>query len=158
MRGRSKGPSRKGPSKTPADKREKVASIAAEYGVKKARPGQGMDERVAREAKAEKAPLYLRFAGAVGQDRLDAAEKALFFALAGFFSFFLMSGLAISSIAAYKAAGTPVPVKWDAFVTSVEGLFTPSLFFFFAGSSVFGLYKQAQLNAGVTGYTERGDQ
>lgn len=158
MRGKPRKPSRTGPSRTPSSKRAKVEEIAASYGVKKARAGQGLDERVAREAAAAEAPLYVKFAGAVGQERLDVAEKVLFYALGGFFSFFLLSGLAISSIAAYKAAGTPVPEQWDAFVTQVEGYFTPSLFAFFAGSSVFGLYKQAQLNAGVTGYTEGGER
>lgn len=155
MRGRGAKPSRKGPSRTPADKREKLESIAAEYGVQKARPGQDLDRRVRRQADAQEAPLYLKFAGAIGQDKLDVAEKVLFFSLAALFALFLASGLAISSIAAFKAAGQPVPEKWDEFVTGVEGIFTPSLFIFFGLSSVFGLYKQAQLNAGVTGYTER---
>jgi hypothetical protein len=151
-------PARKGPSRTPRDKVEALEAVAAQYGLRKARPGQVLDEKVASDARraAGSESLYGSLVSAVGQDTLDVAERGVFVTLAVLFAAFLGSGLAISSLAAYKATGTTVPDGWDEFVSSkVEGTFTPSLLVFFALSSAYGLYKQAQLNAGSTGYTER---
>jgi hypothetical protein len=147
---------RKGPSRTPADKAARFEDIGAKFGVRPARPGQVMDEKIAREAPSGEQAGYNALVELVGQDALDTMEKGVFVALAVLFSAFLASGLAISSLAAFKATGKPIPDGWNEFVSSkVEGAFTPSLFVFFGLSSLYGLYKQAQLNAGTTGYKER---
>lgn len=153
---RRKGGARRGAPRGPLDAPEGFEAIGEEYGVRKARPGQALDEKVARDAAGEGGGGYAALVGVVGQARLDAMEKVVFVALAGIFAAFLASGLAISSLAAFKATDTPVPEGWDEFLTNnVEGAFTPSLVVFFALSSFYGLYKQAQLNAGTTGYKER---
>lgn len=156
---RSRRPSvrgRKGPSRTPSDKATKFESIGEEFGVRPARPGQALDEKIKREAASEEQFNYSGLVEVFGQGALDTMEKVVFVALALLFTVFLASGLAISSLAAFKATGKPVPDGWDEFLTNhVEGAFTPSLFVFFGLSSFYGLYKQAQLSAGTTGYKEQ---
>jgi hypothetical protein len=162
--GRKKGGSqRPGPSRTPRDKREALERVAGEFGVFKARPGQRLDEKFTGPA-AERAtpaklpflpPGYRELEDTVGRGRLEVMEKGLFFTLAGLFAAFLGSGLAISSLAFFKATAKPPPPGFDDFVTNnLQAFFTPSLVVFFALSSVYGLYKQAQLKSGATGYIE----
>lgn len=147
---------RKGPPRGPLDQPAGLEELGEKYGVRKARPAQALDEKVARDAAASDGPGYNALVNVVGQRTLDVMEKGVFVALVAIFTAFLASGLAISSLAAFKATNTPVPDGWDDFLTNnIEGAFTPSLVVFFALSSVYGLYKQAQLNAGFTGYKER---
>lgn len=157
MRGRRGRPARKGPSRTPRDKEPIMEEIAAQYGVRKAKPGQALDEKLSATIKREAATqgLYASLVSAVGQGNLDRVEKVVFYLLGGIFTAFLSCGLAISSLAFFKATGKAVPAGYDDFVTSVEAYFTPALVLFFALSSAYGLYKQAQLNSGATGYTEK---
>lgn len=156
----SKPKSPQGPPEGIVDGSE-IEAIAAKFGVRKSRPGQMLDEEYNERRETggtgdeTSAFSFENLVKTFGQDNLDRAEKVIFGALLSLFIMFIAGGLAISSLAYFKAVGKPAPEGWDNFVSDkVYGAFTPSLVIFFALSSLFGLYKQAQLSTGGTTYTE----
>lgn len=131
-----------------------IEAIAGKYGVRKSRPGEYLDEQYNKGSMATKAkqgsstPSYDSLVKTFGQRNLEVFEKTLFAILVTLFGVFIAGGLAISSLAYYKAVGKPAPDGWDDFVSqNIYSAFTPTLFGFFILSSIYGLYKQWQLSA-----------
>jgi hypothetical protein len=163
---RSKGPARRsnkprGPGSLSDESSAAIEKTAAGFGLYKARAGQALDDKYNSGKSSAKEPLpftppgYKELVAFAGVRNLQAAEKVVFGLLVIVFSGFLSIGLAISSLAFFKATAAEPPAGFENFVSNtLEGLFTPSLLAFFGLSIIYGLYKQAQLNSGVTSYTE----
>lgn len=150
---RPKGP--QGPERLSKEQQAKIEGIASTYGVRPPRPGDSQDRQYTASKPASEAPppsLYQRLAAAVGVETLDSAERVVYVALGLLLAAFLGAGLAISAEAFLKASGREVPEGVDAFVTAVEGGFTPIVLVFLALSSLLGVYKQSQLSSGATSY------
>ncbi len=149
---------RKGPSPTPPERKAELAKIAREFGVLPAQPGQDLDKKYSEpnsETAAKESTLYLALAGLIGVDTLATLEVGTYFVLGGLLTALITLGLAISSAAFYKAVEKPVPDVLDSFLNNAEPLFTPTVVLFLILSSILGIYKQSQLNSGVTGYDDR---
>jgi hypothetical protein len=154
----------RGPSRLSEDAKAAIEKTAGGFGLSKARPGQAFDEKynAGKESGSSPRPFtppgYKDLVTLVGARNLEVAETGVFWLLVMVFSAFLLSGLAMSSLAYFKATSTEPPPGFEEFISSkVEGLFSPSLIVFFALSTIYGLYKQAQLNSGVTSFTELSD-
>lgn len=147
-----------GPSATPPEKKAEIEQIAKVFGILPTQPGQDLDQQYNTEDAADSASgasLYTALASAVGTDTLDTIEVGTIWTLGGLLAAFIALGLGISSAAYYTAASKPIPAGLDSFLNSVEPLFTPLLVAFLVLSSIFGLYKQSQLNSGATGYDDK---
>lgn len=156
--GKSFRKKKNGASRLPKDKRQEIEKVAAEFGIKPARPGEDLDKRFTSTSPTKNdAPpktLYQVLADAVGVDVLDRLESVMYVALGALLLAFLSTGLAIASEAFFKASQASIPPALDAFAVSAEKWFTPLLFVFIALSSILGIYKQSQLNSGAAQYDE----
>jgi hypothetical protein len=163
---RAKGPARRstkprGPGPLSDESSAAIEKTAAGFGLYKARAGQALDDKYNSGKSSTKEPLpftppgYKDLVAFAGLRNLEAAEKVVFVLLVAVFSGFLSIGLAISSLAFFKATAAEPPAGFENFVSdTLQGFFTPSLLAFFGLSTVYGLYKQAQLNSGATSYAE----
>jgi hypothetical protein len=141
-----------------------LEKTAAGFGIYKARPGEASDRKfgdkkasAGKQAQPRSPSAYAALVRLVGVRNLEFVEKAMFVTLAAVLAAFITGGLAISSLAFFKATASTPPEQLELFATNaVQSFFTPSLIFFFSLSTVYGLYKQAQMNAGATSYTEIG--
>lgn len=144
-------------SKLPKEKRAQLDQIAANAGMEVPRVGAELDRQFTSKDRADDSPpltVYQRLADVFGVATLDTIEGGVFFLLGGLLLSFLGSGLLIASEAFFKASKTEISPGLDAVVVSAEQWFTPLLFAFLAVSSLYGLYKQSQLNSGIAQYDE----
>lgn len=157
---RKNTPRRKGDgakSRLPKEKRAKFKQFASEYGLDVPRPGQELDRQYTSKDRKEKAPsktLYQMLADTFGVSTLDSIEGAVYLLLGILLLGFISSGLLIASEAFFKASKQDIPPSLDVIAIAAEHWFTPALFLFLGLSSVFGIYKQSQLNSGVAQYDE----
>lgn len=138
------------------EQRENMKTIAEGYGVRPPRAGATQDRIYGKGGKREpEAPpetVYERLVGVFGEEGLENAERVVYVALSGLLVAFLGIGIAISTEAFFTATGREVPEGMDVIVRQLYDAFTPVALGFLGLSSLLGLYKQAQLGAGVTGY------
>lgn len=148
-----RGPSRKN--------RAELDEIAKKFGVEAPKPGRQMDIKYNPESstgEAQQKTLYLMLVDMLGVNTLQVLEKLLGITLATLMAAFLSLGTGIAVEAFFKATGRAFPEKMDDLLSSAEPAFTPIFILFLALSSIFGLYKQSQLNSGITGYSENTDR
>lgn len=150
-----KGDGRK--SRLPKEKRDKFKQLASEYGLDAPRPGEDLDRQYTSKDRPEKTPsktLYQMLAANFGVSTLDTIEGAVYVLLGTLLLAFISTGLLIASEAFFKASQQEIPPTLDAIAITAEHWFTPVLFLFIGLSSVFGIYKQSQLNSGAAQYEE----
>lgn len=157
MRKAKRKPGPKG-AQLPKESEDRIESLASKYGIRPPQPGDQLDQKFNTPSSTanDKQPspsAYQRLAATFGVETLDAAERVLVIALGVMLVAFLVSGIAISSEAFFKASGKEVPENFDALLVTLEQAFTPTVLIFLALSSVFGLYKQSQLSSGATSYS-----
>ncbi|CAN8064241.1 unnamed protein product [Agarophyton chilense] len=140
-------------SRLSKEEKANLDRIAEEYGIRPPRPGDQLDRKYTQKKPTEQKTLYQSLAGAFGVPTLNAIEQGLYVVLGGLLFFLLTTGLAISSEAFFKASGKPIPDSLDAFATNVQNLFSPALLSFLVLSSLFGIFKQSQLESGTSSYS-----
>lgn len=159
MRGKRKPGRKKSSSisRLPPEKRARIDEIASDFGLKPEKPTSSLDRQFNERRTDDEPPptLYQRLAGTFGVATLDAVEGVVFVILAGLLITFLGSGIAISVEAFFKATGKPVPDNLDDLAVAAEKWFTPSVGVFLVLSSIYGFYKQSQLNSGAAQYDEK---
>lgn len=144
------------------EQKESLKQISERYGVKPLRAGDNLDRKFTSEKSREddakqqekEQAFYRGLVDIFGQPTLDKIETAVYFILGALLLGFIGSGLAIASEAFFKASQKEIPPALDSFAVAVEQYFTPLLVVFLILSSILGVYKQAQLNAGAAQYDE----
>lgn len=144
------------------EQNDRLKKVAEKFGVNAPKAGDRLDrqftsaesrEEDAKQLEQEQA-LYKGIVKLFGQSTLDKLETATYFVLSALLIGFLGSGLAIGVEAFFKSTQKEIPQTLENVVLTVEQAFTPLLIVFLIVSSILGLYKQAQLNAGAAQYDE----